>query len=80
MWTEEVREERDQFCVFCRDQAQTNWVKMFDKLHPIVLCLGKPSKKKRQKKLNFFNFGGVGKNFPKFNFLKDLFKIRFKPF
>ena len=39
MWTEEVREERDQFCVFCRDQAQTNWVKMFDKLHPIVLCL-----------------------------------------
>ena len=33
-----------------------------------------------KKKLNFFNFGGGGKNFPKFNFLKDLLKIHFKPF
>ena len=30
--------------------------------------------------IKFFNFGGGGKKFPKFNFLKDLFKIRFKPF
>ena len=51
------------------------------KLSTITVPLGKPSKKKRQKKLNFFNFGGGGgKKFPKFNFLKDLFKIRFKPF
>ena len=40
----------------------------------VVAVLGKPSKKKRQKKLNFFNFGGGVKFFQNLTFSKTCLK------